>query len=515
MERPYRRGSQRLALGILYIALVIGTCSGGDTQCLTVVNSAQQQAGWLTRQAAAMHRDYRDVLDQFSLAPRYTLDATLDVAAAKITGRLTLQYTNVEDTALDDLIMRLWPNADTVYGGGSLLVEDVTRRGRDVSWRVEDDPTILSIPLDPPLEPGDRTVVEISFVGQLPRSGASGYRIYHASDAVISLSGWHPILAVRQDGAWNAPPVPEVGDANLADIGLYEVHLRTPASYEVVATGTELGREEVAEGTLWHLVSGPARGFAVIVSDRLQREQATVSGIVINSYTLAEARANVSAQTALDLAVGAFRTFQQRFGPYPFSELDMVETYVSIGGYEFSGLVAVEHDIRRRGSYSYYRWLVAHEIAHQWFFGLVGNDSVAEPWLDESLATYAVVLYIEEEWGPAAAQALLDSYTQSAGRWPDGQTKIARSALDFAAWYSYRSPIYYRGALFLDALRKEMGDPAFFELMQRYVATYSFEQATTADFVGLAQEISTKDLQPLMDRWLASSAPNGVDGLRP
>ena len=332
MRRLGRLSLRGLLLGVVSVLLVVGTCAGGG-HCRTLAGPLEQRAEWLARQSAAMIPDQRHVLDQLRLAPRYTIDATLDVAAAEIVGRLVLEYTHEEDAPLGELVLRLWPNADTIYGGGSLTVAGVTQREQHASWRLEDDPTILVISLDPSLQPDDTTMVEISFVGQIPRTGARGYRIYHTSDTVTSLSGWHPILAVRDDGAWNAPPVPQVGDANLADVGFYEVHLRVPTGYQVVATGTELGREEAPEGTLWHLVSGPVRGFAMVVSERFQREQATVGDVTINLHTFAEERANTSTQTALDLAVGALETYQERFGPYPFAELDAVETLIPIGGF--------------------------------------------------------------------------------------------------------------------------------------------------------------------------------------
>ncbi|MBN1399599.1 MAG: M1 family metallopeptidase [Anaerolineae bacterium] len=511
VERVVRFSLRGLVLGVVSTLLVIGTCTGGGTACRTLAGPLER-ADWLTRQAEAMIRGERGALDRLSAAPRYTIDAALDVAAAEIVGHLTLEYTHDEDAPLHDLVLRLWPNAETIYGGGSLTVEKVTRQGRDVSWRLEDDSTILSISLDPPLETGETTRVDVAFLGQIPRSGARGYHIYHASDVVTSLSGWHPILAVRQDGAWNAPPVPRVGDANLADIGLYEVHLQVPADYQVIATGTELGHQMVSEGIAWHLVSGPARGFAVMVSDRLQHQQETIGDVAVNVHTLAEARANISAQTTLDLAVGAVEVYQELFGPYPFAELDVVETLISIGGYEFPGLVTVEHDIRRRGSYGYYRWLVAHEVAHQWWYGLVGSDSVAEPWLDESLATYSVVLYVERVWGEAAAQAVLNGYLQTAGRPTRGAPPITSSALEFGSWSAYSRPIYYHGALFLADLREGMGDAAFFELLQSYYEAYRFGQATTADFMALAREIAAPDLDLLIERWFGSPEPSRIGG---
>ena len=68
------------------------------------------------------------------------------------------------------------------------------------------------------------------------------------------------------------------------------------------------------------------------------------------------------------------------------------------------------------------------------------------------------------------------------------------SALDFSNWLAYRSPVYYQGALFLNALREEIGDESFFSLIRRYLATYRYRFATTKDFLRLAEAVSCCDL---------------------
>ena len=149
MGRLVRLSFRGLGLAVVSMLLVIGTCVGGGTHCRTLAGPLQQHADWLARQGAALIPGQRDALDRFGLTPRYTIDAALDVAEAQIVGHLALEYTHEEDAPLGDLVLRLWPNADTIYGGGSLSVDEVTRQGQSVSWRLEDALTTLSIPLDP------------------------------------------------------------------------------------------------------------------------------------------------------------------------------------------------------------------------------------------------------------------------------------------------------------------------------------------------------------------------------
>ena len=127
-------------------------------------------------------------------------------------------------------------------------------------------------------------------------------------------------------------------------------------------------------------------------------------------------------------------------------------------------------------------------------------------------SSYSVALYIERFWGKPAAQALLDSYLRSAGPHSATDPPITSSALDFASWSTYRDPIYYHGALFLADLREEIGDETFFELLQRYQETYRFAQATTTDFLSLARDVATGDLDPLIKSWFGITEREHVGG---
>jgi hypothetical protein len=407
-------------------------------------------------------------------------------------------------------VFRLFPNAKTIYGGGSLSVSKVMHGEMTLNTALSDDRTILHVPLEQPLKPGQAISVDLTFYTQVPEQTTQGYGIFNRALGVVSLAGWYPLLAVYEDG-WQAPPVPATGDAMWAETSLYEVFLTVPAGYQVVSTGTAIGRQDSGDQVTWHVVSGPAREFALAISDRFLVAATQVEDVTIHYYTLPAQKAATSPEDGLTIAADAFHTYVNYFGPYPFTELDLVETSVPIDGYEFSGMVAIDYSVRTQEKRDDYQYVLAHEVAHQWWYGLVGNSSVREPWLDESLVTYSATIYVEEAEGSQAADRMLSAWEQAEGARTLQDPPLNSSALDFLSWGPYHRIVYTHGALFFDELRGEIGDEKFFALLGRYQTRFRYRMAQTADFLNLAQEVGGQDLSRLFYEWFDLAGPRQRD----
>jgi aminopeptidase N len=188
------------------------------------------------------------------------------------------------------------------------------------------------------------------------------------------------------------------------------------------------------------------------------------------------------------------------FGPYPF------EAYGAVVVDEDLGFALETQTLSIFGTDSYEDpVVVAHELAHQWFGNHVTLGTWRDIWLNEGFATYAQWLWDERSGGPSAEDWArevagaggLDLPPAEPG--PEGLFDIS---------------VYYRGALTLHVLRHELGDDAFFRLLQTWGEQYGGRSATTADFEALAAEVAGRDLQPLFDAWLrAPQMPNLDDYL--
>jgi hypothetical protein len=463
---------------------------------------------YLERQATALQPAFRADLETLGEVPRYILIATVDPESGNVTGRMTVHYTNRSEAALPELVFRLYANAQTIYGGGSLTVERVAQGKAGLEMELSEDRTVLYVPLQRPLKRGQATSLDLFFTAQVPSQSSRGYGIFNRTQDVLTLAGWYPVLALY-NGGWQTPPVPLVGDTLLTETSLYEVTLNVPSGYDVVSTGILVGQQGGEERVTWRLVSGPVREFAAAISERFEEHETKVGAVTIHLYTLPADNPTVTAEEALQMASEAFEAYVDRFGLYPFTELDVVETGVSIGGYEFPGMVHVQAVKRIQGPLDNYRYLVAHEVAHQWWYGLVGNHFVEEPWLDESLATYATVIYLEHAGDAQAGGNLVAYWKRTYGLRERQEPPVNSSALSFRGWGSYRQTVYIHGALFLDQLRQELGDEKFFELLQRHQATHRYRMATTADFLNLAEEVASRDLDPIFKNWFEPDFAGG------
>jgi len=168
--------------------------------------------------------------------------------------------------------------------------------------------------------------------------------------------------------------------------------------------------------------------------------------------------------------------------------------------------------------------VVAHEVAHQWWYGVIGDDQVDDPWLDEAFAVYSSILYFEGEQGRKGAQVqLLQNCTlpYRMVAWAGGDRPIATSLLGFDDALTYSAIVYGKGGLFLHRLRKTIGDEQFLGLLQNYYRQFKYQVVRPNDFY-TAMLNAVKDPEQkqaaakLYDDWVlgATGEPVSLDDLR-
>lgn len=481
-----RRRGTVAAMGLAALVVVLGVARG-----LASVTGGARPAG--EPQLQALRPISAGALEAVADAPRYELDAVLADSLDHVGGTVTVRMENRAAGPIDSVTFRAYANADTVYAG-RMEVSGIEVDGRAAERETGPDPTTFDVVLPESLPPGRRAEIRMAFRTEIP-AALHGYGILAYTRGDVRLAGWHPMLAPQTPDGWLAPRVPTAGDGMVAEAALFHVTFEAPETMTVITTGSEVGHRTADARTAWEFVSGPAREFTVVASDRLQRHHVRVDDVVVYFYSRPAGAVHTSARQVLAVADAAMQVFQRRFGPYPYRELDIVETDVTIGGYEFPGLVLVDAGDRRRGSPATLRYLVAHELAHQWWYGVVGSDSVGEPWLDEALASYTAAMMLRERFG----DELLPLWRNRSR--PGRPPHVDAPATAFGSWNPYRDAVYLQGAVFLDDLRNAIGQDAFDALLNDWLDAQRFRIATAAEFRAILVDRAGDALPPLEAAW--------------
>lgn len=298
-----------------------------------------------------------------------------------------------------------------------------------------------------------------------------------------------------------------LADASSCATALYRVSVTADADLTLIAPGIVLSRTVDADGlATWEYVTGPIREFVLVASPRYQSVEGPVGDVRVRSWFLPEDRE--AGRAVLNYATAALRVYQDWFGPYPFPELAVVEAPLGYHGMEFPTMSLIGVDLYRKDRRDL-EYLVAHEIAHQWWYNQVGNDQVRFPWLDEGLAEYSAYIYFDQVYGRARADTLLEQrwvlpyqYLVSQGE----DAPVNQPAFNFER--NYEAIVYGKAALFFHHLHEEMGDERFRTALHEYLKRYRYGLATPDRLMAVMNEAAGQDLTPLYNQWIrAVGAP--------
>ena len=444
---------------------------------------------------------YGDV-DRLSFAPFYDLEAYVNLSGKEptVTGTARLVYWNGGKASLSEIYLRLYPNTHAY--NAAMTIERVLLNGKSIAPELSVGNTVLRLKLDKPLLPGEGAAIEIAFLTRIPRDSQQGYRMLNYAAGVLVLNNFYPMFAVHDGKGWHIDPISDQGDAVYSEVSFYQVRLTAPANMALATSGSEIERRANGDGTAtWTLVSGPAREFSVLLSAEYRVAQATVGGTTVRSFYLP--RDEVGGKAILGYARDALATYQKHFGLYPYSELDMVEAPVGAGGIESPGLIMMkdEHYSLERG---YAEFVAAHEVAHQWWYGLVGNDQPGEPWIDEALANYTAMIYYQQVRGPEQADQALrwylrDPYQRAVDDRRDMPANLPAAAYPNPTYYEI---VYAKGGLFYHELRQRLGDARFFAILQEYAQKYQYGVVTGQELLDFWRSRAGQDINDLIQRWI-------------
>ena len=419
----------------------------------------------------------------------YQITAELDYGWKRLTARQEVSIPNPSDQPLSEIVLVVQPN----WYPGTFQLDSLTWPDGTPVTDYTLDGIRLIIPLEIPLEPGQAQTLEISFTLQLPpvdRGEEFGPNPFGYTSRQINLTDWHPFVPPFVDGEWLVHNPWFFGEHLVYPVADYAVEIRltnAPEGTVIAASALDRGDGEVHRYQL-----EAARDFVWSVSPEYRVLQADVGGVTLLGYSFPY-DAEIG-KAAFEATVEAYRLYNQLFGPYPHASLSLVQADFD-HGMEYDGLYYLSkafYNTYDGTPATYLVAIAAHETAHQWWFGLVGNDQAMEPWLDEALCTYTELLYYEN-LHPEALQWWWDyrvDYYEPQG-WVD------LSIYDAGGYRAYRDAVYLNGMKFLLDLRNLVGAEVFAAFLQDYLARNTQKLATADGFFRILSEHSYADWSAL------------------
>ncbi|TFV63016.1 peptidase M1 [Geodermatophilus sp. DF01-2] len=406
--------------------------------------------------------------------PVVGLDFRLGDDLRTVTGTESVALT--PDLPVEELWFRLIPNApqsaghrltvesvrgDLVAGGG--YVDAGAARGTPGG--------LYRVNLREPVPAGQTVSVELDFRLRLTSERTpAGFDRLGADDGVTWWASGFPLLTWEPGSGWARDPMVEIsGETTAAPAADTTIRVSVPDDLVVLMSGDQAEPRDAAGGRrVWESHDPVARDVSVAVG---QFDTATVDvrGTRVTAGVLPEA--DTSADELAEATAEAIGVLEGRFGPFPYPTLTvpLVSDGEDGGGEEYSSSILLGGTDAG---------LVVHEVAHMWFYGMVGNSQFRDPWLDEAFASFA--------------ETVADPHTHEEDL--DLRGAVGGSMADFDDQDQYEALVYGKGAAALEAAREAAGEEAFDQAVRCYVETQAWTIARPED---LARALS--GLEPALD----------------
>ncbi len=405
-------------------------------------------------------------------APLYALSATIDPESGRVDGRMRARVPRPEH---GDVPLRMLAGLPAFHTG--LEISGVTADGKAAHAGV--DRTLVRVPVE---RSSARSVdVGMRFSYRVPRAGTTRGR--PLTQATIALLSRHP--DVNQFGHWfpvwlppgaaTDPGLSGFGDIGNFAAGAVTARVRVPTGYDVVSGGLTVDRHEAAGQTTVTESGVGLRDLSLAIGRGLHSASAQSGDVTVR----ATGPASVDVDAAARNGAAGLQTLAGLYGPYPWSELEIVAVSLGpdVGGMEWPGaawISGLENGPGGAGSLT-----VDHELAHQWWHALVGNDSIRYPVVDEPLAQYSMCLL-------AAQQDDVAGECSGLG-FPGGTTGndcADRPTTAFTSANEYGVLIYEQAPGFYNALARAVGQDATVAALRDVVARHAFGTVTPDELRG-------------------------------
>jgi len=464
--------------------------------------------------------------DRFQQAVSYTMEVNLDVKTNRYTGTQVLRYTNNSPDTLRRIFYHLYYNAfqpGSAMDVRSRTIADPDQRVKDriskltpeeigylhatrltmngTPLKMKEEGTILEVDLIDPILPHSSAQLEMSFEGQVPlqvrRSGRDS-----EEGVRYSMSQWYPKLANYDEQGWHANPY--VGREFYGIWGDFDVKITIDKTYTLGGTGylqnpNQIGHGYEDEGVkvpepkgntlTWHFVAPKVHDFMWAADNKYAHDKIQMpNGITVHHFYIPGEKTSENWEKLKEFTPKAITFLSERFGQYPYKQFSVVQGGDGGMEYAMSTLVTGERSLASLVG------VMAHELAHSWFHGVLASNESLYPWMDEGFTSYATNL--------AMSSIFLKSENPHRGSYA-GYYRLVASGLEepmstHADHYhtnsAYGSAAYSKGAVFLAQLGYVIGEEARDKGMLRYWNTWHFRHPNSNDLIRAMEKQSGLEL---------------------
>ncbi len=442
---------------------------------------------------------------------QYDMDLMFDDEKFMLEGKEVVKYYNNSDNAFKILYFHLYPNAfregaknpvisqthekegypnGKSYGG--IKINGVKSGDEEIEFNVEgEDENILAVSLKDELFPGENVEIGIDFSIQLPNiNHRFGY-----GENTINCGNFYPIVCVYEENVgFSKSLYHSNGDPFYSEVANYNVNIEFDSKFEIASTGDLISSENSENLIKNQYKASNVRDFCFVLSQKFNFVQEEVDDIVVSYYGYNN---DENLNECLKTSVDAIKTFNDMIGKYPYKQISVVKSNFVYGGMEFPNLVLISDKIEEQSEFNY---VIVHEIAHQWWYGVVGDDEYNHAWIDEGLAEYSTLLFYEENGSyNEKYPQLISAATKSYKLFEDVYKKINgkvdgrmdRPLCDFATEPEYTQCTYTKSVLMFDSVRELIGKNKFEKAMQKIYKDYKFKIINRAQLTAVFEKFGT------------------------
>jgi hypothetical protein len=385
--------------------------------------------------------------------------------------------TNVSSENWDKLVLYMIPNFFTdstnkqVFSDSAKLeIKGIRLNGQSTSYNLDGD--TLTILLSQKLLPNGKATIEMNYDFSVPENGIR----FSKQGNTYLLAQWYPMLATYNHG-WDKEPYTPISESYHTDFSNFNLHYQLPEGFKIITSS-----ENDPLGPSGQLSMENVKELFVAITKDMTFVSKQVDGIEIRAW--GDSKDKKRLNDAIDIAANAFEFFNRYIAHYPQKQFDLIVGETS--SMEYPGVITVGLTDDKLGL----KHSIIHEIAHQWFYGVVSNDPYHDGWLDEGISELATSLYLDDF-----------SYAEKFYGSNDKASNLPLSTYRGTDIINslYAQPVLKYKTLIDNLIGREQG----IKFLQSYWLNYQYKQVNTKEFVRFTKAYFAMKDDTFFKDWLS------------